>query len=81
MVKKARITYALRFGEVSPKLVKYTRRKSSSSPKLETIVEEGCDKISHEDNFLMSKRALFLLPVFVSFVSYFLLYRYVSNFM
>ncbi|EXB39524.1 hypothetical protein L484_011444 [Morus notabilis] len=84
MVKKGRFMnmQSFKFGEVSPKLVKYSRGKSTSSPKLETILEEtGSDQISFEENLFVSKIALFLLPVFVSFITYFLLCRHVANLM
>lgn len=61
-------------GEVAPSLL-VTPRKCCYSrfSKLEPIVEE------EPENFIvMPKRMMFLVPVFISFLSYFLLYRYVS---
>ncbi|KAI6703418.1 hypothetical protein NL676_012554 [Syzygium grande] len=58
------------WGEVAPTLLLYHRR-SSSSPRLETIFEEG----SEEFQLVVNKRMLFILPVLFSLISYFLLYR------
>jgi hypothetical protein len=61
-------------GEVAPALL-ITPQKCSSSrfPRLEPIIEEGPESFQ-----IVSKRMMFLVPTFISFVSYFLLYRYVS---
>jgi hypothetical protein len=40
---------------------------------LEPIVEEGTESLP-----IMPKRMMFLVPAFIYFLSYFLLYRYVS---
>lgn len=76
MVKE--VSYMQNWVEVAPTLL-ITHQKSSKCPKLETIVEEGPGNIMGSQISIevapISKRALFLLPVFVSFVSYFLLYR------
>jgi hypothetical protein len=40
---------------------------------LEPIIEEGPESFQ-----IVSKRMMFVVPTFISFVSYFLLYRYVS---
>ena len=66
-------------GEVAPKQVKYAhRRRSSSSPNLETIVEEAREQ-SRDQSFealFLSKKAFFVIPaLLLSFVSYFLLCR------
>ncbi|EOY27633.1 Uncharacterized protein TCM_029429 [Theobroma cacao] len=56
--------------EKAPALV-ISHKKSSTSPRLETIVEEGS-----ELNFEFGqKMVFFLLPVFLSVISYILLYR------
>ena len=49
-----------------------TCQRSSSSPSLETIVEEGSER-----SYLVHKTVLNLLPVFLSFTSYFLMKTYV----
>jgi hypothetical protein len=40
---------------------------------LEPILEEGTESLP-----IMPKRMMFLIPAFISFLSYFFLYRYVS---
>ncbi|WJX44572.1 hypothetical protein P8452_31528 [Trifolium repens] len=59
-------------GEVAPALL-ITPKKCSSSrfPRLEPILEEGTESLP-----IMPKRMMFLIPAFISFLSYFLLYRY-----
>lgn len=59
--------------EVAPSTF-VSRRRSSSSPKLATIVEEGSNNIE-----ILPDRVFFFLPVLVSFVSYFLLYRHIFD--
>jgi len=60
-------------GEVAPALIITPKKCYSKFPRLEPIIEEG------PNNFqTMPKRMLFLVPAFISCVSYFLLYRYVS---
>ncbi|CAJ2629255.1 unnamed protein product [Trifolium pratense] len=60
-------------GEVAPALI-ITPQKCSSSrfPRLKPIIEEGTESYQ----IVVSKRMMFLVPTFISFVSYFLLYRY-----
>ncbi|KAL3741474.1 hypothetical protein ACJRO7_017020 [Eucalyptus globulus] len=62
--------YMNNWGEVAPTLL-LSYRRSSSSPRLETILEEG----SEEFRLVVNKRMLFILPVLFSLISYFLLYR------
>lgn len=59
-------------GEVAPPLV-ISHQKPSQCPKLETIVEEGSESFE-----ILPKQVVFLLPVFLSFVSYFILHRLVD---
>ncbi|PRQ29506.1 hypothetical protein RchiOBHm_Chr5g0014611 [Rosa chinensis] len=74
MVKE--MSYIHDFGEVAPTMLISQYQRTSKCPTLETIDEEGSTS-SHNINFEIpaTKRVLFLLPVFVSFASYyFLLY-------
>ncbi|TQD82505.1 hypothetical protein C1H46_031941 [Malus baccata] len=75
MVKE--VSYMHNWGEVAPTLF-ISHQKSSKCPELETIVEEAGPVGSQINVEILpfSKRALFLVPVIVSCVSYFLLYRY-----
>ncbi|GLT59173.1 hypothetical protein SLA2020_320090 [Shorea laevis] len=49
------------WGEVTPTIF-ISHQKCSTSPKLETIVEEGC----RENLQVLPKRIFFLLPAFLS---------------
>ncbi|KAM1138531.1 hypothetical protein ACFX13_037192 [Malus domestica] len=75
MVKE--VSYMHNWGEVAPTLF-ISPQKSSKCPELETIVEEAVPAESQINIEIppFSKRAMFLIPVFVSCVSYFLMYRY-----
>ncbi|KAI4300032.1 hypothetical protein L6164_033451 [Bauhinia variegata] len=57
-------------GEVAPALFITPQKCCPNLPKLEPIIEEGPETFEG-----LPKRALFLLPVLLSFVSYLLLYR------
>lgn len=59
-------------GEVAPALLITPQKSSHGFPRLESIIEEGPD---HQVFQIMPKTMLLLLPVFISFASYFLLYR------
>ncbi|AES99192.2 transmembrane protein, putative [Medicago truncatula] len=61
-------------GEVAPALIRTPKKCSSKFPRLEPIIEEGPESFQ-----IMPKRMLFLVPTFISCVSYFLLYRYVNG--
>lgn len=61
-------------GDIAPALLISRQRRSSSSPKLETIVEEGSEKFGGV-GVVVPKRVLFLLPVFVSLGSFLLMNR------
>ncbi|KAJ1402028.1 putative transmembrane protein [Sesbania bispinosa] len=61
-------------GEVAPALLITRQKCSPVFPRLEPIIEEGPEGFQ----IVMPKRMLFLVPAFISFVSYFLLYSYVS---
>lgn len=64
-------------GEVAPALLITPQKCSPGFPRLEPIIEEGPADLGFP--IVMPKRMLFLVPAFLSFVSYFLLYRsYVS---
>lgn len=60
------------FCEVAPTPL-ISCQRTSSNPKLETIFEEGS-----QNSEVVPKRVLFLLPVVLSVVLYFLLYRDVA---
>ncbi|KAJ7968986.1 putative Transmembrane protein [Quillaja saponaria] len=68
MVKE--LKYMRNYYEVAPSLL-ITHERCSDFPKLEPIIEEGSE-FSFE---VQGRRVLFLLPLFVSFFSYFFLYR------
>ncbi|KAK7263572.1 hypothetical protein RJT34_31164 [Clitoria ternatea] len=62
-------------GEVAPALLITPQKCSHRFPRLEPIIEEGSEGLQ----IVVPKRMLFLVPTFISFVSYFLMYRsYVS---
>lgn len=62
-------------GEVAPSMMR-SQRRCSSCPRLETIFEEGCSESSFgARTTVLHKRAVYLFPVFFSFISYILLYR------
>ncbi|GMI82217.1 hypothetical protein HRI_001891000 [Hibiscus trionum] len=65
------IRYTQTWGEVAPPLL-ISRHRSSSCPRLETIIEEECGGIR------VPKRVYVLLPVLLSLSLYVLLYRYIS---
>ncbi|XWS18667.1 hypothetical protein CRYUN_Cryun32bG0064300 [Craigia yunnanensis] len=66
------VGYKRNWGEVAPgRLI--SRRKSSSCPRLETILEEGC-----ENHAVFSKKVFLVLPVVLSTVFYFLLNKDVT---
>ncbi|GLT59174.1 hypothetical protein SLA2020_320100 [Shorea laevis] len=69
MVKDAR--YMQNWVNVAPEPL-ISHQKTSTSPRLETIVEEDYDGVC------VSKRVFIVLPVFLSLVFYFLLYRQIS---
>ncbi|CAK9183273.1 unnamed protein product, partial [Ilex paraguariensis] len=48
-----------------------SRLKPSNAPKLDTIAEEGSESFD-----FVHKKVLFLLPVFLSFMSYLVINRY-----
>ncbi|RDX82766.1 hypothetical protein CR513_36400, partial [Mucuna pruriens] len=58
-------------GEVAPALLITPQKCSPGFPRLEPIIEE-----TSEDLHIMPKRMLFLLPAFISFLSYFLLHQH-----
>ncbi|KAL4290153.1 hypothetical protein GQ457_14G008240 [Hibiscus cannabinus] len=60
------------WGAVAPARLVSTR-KSSTSPRLETILEEGC-----ENHAAFTKKILLYLPVVLSTVFYFLVYNGVT---
>ncbi|KAH0995081.1 hypothetical protein GBA52_018945 [Prunus armeniaca] len=70
MVKGGR--YMHNWVEVAPPLM-ISHEKCSNSPKLETIVEEGSESFE-----ILQKRVVFLLPVFLSFISYLIMYRQIA---
>ncbi|GLT59886.1 hypothetical protein SLA2020_326810 [Shorea laevis] len=59
--------------EKAPELL-ISHKKPSSCPRLETIVEEGCERFE-----VGRMRVLFVLPVFLSVVSYIVLCRRINN--
>lgn len=61
------------FVEVAPSMIITPRRKSNFS-KLETIIEEG----SHKCDVIVPKRFFIALPVLLSMIMYFLLYKIVA---
>lgn len=63
-------------GEVAPAVyISYEKQKPGSNRRrLETILEEGSEKM---EVLVLPKRILFFVPVVLSFLSYFLLYRHV----
>ncbi|XWS12330.1 hypothetical protein CRYUN_Cryun37aG0080600 [Craigia yunnanensis] len=67
MVKE--VGYKQNWGAVAPALL-ISRRRSSSFPRLETILEEGC-----EIRAVFSMKVFLVLPVVLSTVFYFLLYK------
>ncbi|GLT59885.1 hypothetical protein SLA2020_326800 [Shorea laevis] len=69
MVKDVR--YVQNWVEVAPEPL-ISHQKPSTSPKLETIAEEGCDGVR------VPKRVFIVLPVLLSLVFYFLLYRQIA---
>ncbi|BFG37379.1 hypothetical protein CerSpe_236520 [Prunus speciosa] len=90
MAKEVRLRYMQTCGEVAPSLLishhcqhHQVQRCSNNYPKLEAIIEEGCH--AHDESFqvVVPKRVLtFLLPIFLSFICYFLLYtRFEGNFL
>ncbi|XVF87123.1 hypothetical protein PTKIN_Ptkin18bG0094200 [Pterospermum kingtungense] len=65
--------YKQNWGAVAPaRLISPTR--SSSCPRLETILEEGCE----DHHAVFSNKVFFLLPVVLSTVFFFLLYKDVT---
>ena len=61
------------YEEEAPAIMINPKRYSHDNfSKLEPIIEEGYEKIE----VVLPKRIMFLLPVILSFVSYFLLYRH-----
>ncbi|KAK7284022.1 hypothetical protein RIF29_13773 [Crotalaria pallida] len=60
-------------GEVAPAVYITPRKYSLCSPRLEPIIEEGSERFQ-----IVPKRMLFIVPAFISSVSYFLLYRYIN---
>lgn len=62
--------------EVAPSMM-MTHRRSTTCPRLETIFEEGAfESLSRAKTTKFQNRSIYLLPVFLSFISYyFLLYR------
>ncbi|KAK7359450.1 hypothetical protein VNO77_01410 [Canavalia gladiata] len=63
-------------GEVAPALLITPQKCSTGFPRLEPIIEEGSE-VSFQ--CVMPKRMLFLVPAFISFVTYFLLYRSIGE--
>lgn len=74
----------VKYGEIAP-LVRMSHHKyyyPNSNyyklSKLETIIEEGADHYNHHHHHhvqVYPKRLLYLVPFFLTFLSYFLLYR------
>ncbi|KAE9601078.1 hypothetical protein Lalb_Chr13g0293931 [Lupinus albus] len=60
-------------GEVAPDLYITPQKCAHRYSRLEPIIEEGSEWFH-----IMPKRMLFLVPAFISFVSYFFWYRYIS---
>ncbi|KAL8507338.1 hypothetical protein ACS0TY_018035 [Phlomoides rotata] len=52
-----------------------SHHKASNAPKLETIVEEGFEKMD-----VSSKRVLYALPIILSLLSYLLINRVIKGF-
>lgn len=70
MEKELRYIHDL-FEVAPPALI--SPQKPSNAPKLETIIEEGSfDKV----DIIVPKRALYFLPLFLSFASYLVINRY-----
>ncbi|MBA0720244.1 hypothetical protein Golax_007874 [Gossypium laxum] len=65
------ILYMQTWGEVAPALL-ISRQRSSSSPRLETIVEE------ERGGVRLPKRVIVVLPILLSLSLYALLYRYIA---
>ncbi|KAB2081764.1 hypothetical protein ERO13_A05G146700v2 [Gossypium hirsutum] len=65
------IRYMQTWGEVAPALL-ISRQRSSSSPRLETIVEE------ERGGVRVPKRVIVVLPILLSLSLYALLYRYIA---
>lgn len=75
MGKEMRIMQNL--GEVAPALIIPHEKPSNNISKLETIVED--EGFSDYQSFeILPKRVVFLFPVFVSFVSYYILYTHIA---
>ena len=69
MMKKVKVIE--NYEEVLPAILITPKKCSPKFPKLEPIIEEG----SNEGFKVLPKRVLFLLPILISFMSYFLLYK------
>ncbi|KAB2601483.1 endoplasmic reticulum oxidoreductin-1-like [Pyrus ussuriensis x Pyrus communis] len=67
--------YMHNWGEVAPALVIPHEKPSNNVSKLETIAEEGSECQSFE---ILPKRVVFLFPVFLSLMTYFIFCRQIA---
>ncbi|GFP81175.1 hypothetical protein PHJA_000260800 [Phtheirospermum japonicum] len=63
------MSYVHNWVEVAPSPMVLYPHKASNAPRLETIVEEGSDKM---EIVIPAKKAIYLVPIILSFVSYML---------
>lgn len=76
MGKEMRIMQDL--DEVAPALMIPHEKPSNNISKMETIIEDEGLFSDYHSFQIMPKRVVFLLPVFFSFVSYYILYGHIA---